>query len=120
MKVRRILLLPLLGGGKCDSMNFSFQAKARLRRKLRPIIFNATFLHTRQMNSRQFVCVGLLLLLLVGAAVAQQCPNGCSGHGTCSGSVCSCNSGYTGDDCSSRMVLLQIFCVSRWIVVSGG
>merc|ERR1719164_48719 len=29
-----------------------------------------------------------------------QCPNNCTGHGICTGSVCACNKGFTGDDCT--------------------
>lgn len=28
------------------------------------------------------------------------CPNRCSGHGDCTGSVCTCEPGYSGSDCS--------------------
>ncbi|XP_076095131.1 uncharacterized protein LOC143065418 [Mytilus galloprovincialis] len=31
------------------------------------------------------------------------CPNNCSGNGTCVSGVCSCNDGYTGDDCLEEM-----------------
>ncbi|CAG2226668.1 unnamed protein product [Mytilus edulis] len=31
------------------------------------------------------------------------CPNNCSGNGTCVSGVCSCNNGYTGDDCLEEM-----------------
>ena len=37
------------------------------------------------------VCLGLVLA---------QCPNDCSGSGVCSGTTCSCNTYYEGDDCS--------------------
>jgi len=31
----------------------------------------------------------------------QQCPNRCSNHGTCTGTTCRCDSGYTGDTCAT-------------------
>lgn len=51
---------------------------------------------------------GLLLRLgaLVGTAslVEAECPNACSGHGTCGAyDMCSCYSGYMGNDCSERV-----------------
>jgi len=36
------------------------------------------------------------------------CPNQCSGQGTCiGGDVCSCNIGYTGNDCSTPIIALN-------------
>lgn len=51
---------------------------------------------------------GLLLRLgaLAGAAnlVAAECPNACSGHGTCGAyDMCTCYTGYMANDCSERI-----------------
>lgn len=51
---------------------------------------------------------GLLLRLsvLAGAAslAAAECPNACSGRGTCGAyDMCTCYSGYMGNDCSERI-----------------
>lgn len=51
---------------------------------------------------------GLLLRLgaLAGAAklAAAECPNACSGHGTCGAyDMCSCYTGYMANDCSERV-----------------
>lgn len=51
---------------------------------------------------------GLLLRLgaLAGAAklVVAECPNACSGHGTCGAyDMCSCYTGYMANDCSERV-----------------
>ena len=51
---------------------------------------------------------GLLLRLgaLAGAAklAAAECPNACSGHGTCGAfDMCSCYTGYMSNDCSERV-----------------
>lgn len=51
---------------------------------------------------------GLLLRLsaLAGAAslVVAECPNACSGHGTCGAyDMCTCYNGYMGNDCSERI-----------------
>lgn len=51
---------------------------------------------------------GLLLRLsaLAGTAslVAAECPNACSGHGTCGAyDMCTCYNGYMGNDCSERV-----------------
>lgn len=51
---------------------------------------------------------GLLLRLcaLVGAAklAAAECPNACSGRGTCGAhDMCTCYNGYMGNDCSERV-----------------
>jgi len=35
-----------------------------------------------------------------------QCPNACSGKGTCRGGVCQCNAGFAGEDCGSRVTTL--------------
>ena len=45
-----------------------------------------------------------LILLLVGiAGVAAECPNACSGHGTCAAyDMCNCYSNWQGNDCSDR------------------
>ena len=46
---------------------------------------------------------GLLLLSLAGVADGT-CPNGCSGHGSCSkGDSCQCFKSHTGNDCSQRL-----------------
>ena len=43
-----------------------------------------------------------VLLALLGFAAAE-CPNACSGHGTCgSKDSCSCYQNYQGNDCSER------------------
>lgn len=51
---------------------------------------------------------GLLLRLgaLAGAAklAAAECPNACSGHGTCGAyDMCTCYTGYMANDCSERV-----------------
>ena len=51
---------------------------------------------------------GLLLRLgaLAGAAklAAAECPNACSGHGTCGAyDMCTCYTGYMSNDCSERV-----------------
>lgn len=51
---------------------------------------------------------GLLLRLgaLAGAAklAAAECPNACSGRGTCGAyDMCTCYTGYMGNDCSERV-----------------
>jgi len=35
------------------------------------------------------------------------CPNGCSGHGTCANSICTCSAGWAGNDCSQASTVLQ-------------
>ena len=66
----------------------------------------------RILFSRERVCFtmksGLLLRLgaLAGAAklAAAECPNACSGRGTCGAyDMCSCYTGYMGNDCSERV-----------------
>jgi len=45
----------------------------------------------------------LTVLLLLIAGVAAECPNACSGHGTCGEKdTCSCYQNYQGNDCSER------------------
>ena len=49
----------------------------------------------------------LLLVALAGAAllgmVAAECPNSCSGHGTCGANdMCYCSRNFQGSDCSER------------------
>ena len=39
--------------------------------------------------------------------VPSQCPNSCSGHGTCTPSGCACNAGWNGTDCSIALTLLN-------------
>jgi len=56
----------------------------------------------------------LLFLAFVAVVVATwcvatsgaACPNGCSGHGYCSGSTCYCDFGWLGEDCSYQDTLL--------------
>ena len=47
-------------------------------------------------------------LLIIHATKALEegkiCFNGCSGHGACDNFVCSCEPGWTGDDCSHSLV----------------
>jgi len=35
------------------------------------------------------------------------CPQNCSGHGTCSNAFCTCDTGFSGDDCSARTSCLN-------------
>ena len=45
----------------------------------------------------------LSALALLGAAVGQSpCPNACSSHGVCFNGTCTCESNFTGLDCSSK------------------
>ena len=46
-----------------------------------------------------------IFAVTAGAAVVETCLNGCSGHGACSNFVCSCESGFDGEDC--RYALLR-------------
>jgi hypothetical protein len=74
----------------------------------------------------------LVLVAAVAVVVAQSCPNGCSGHGSCgSDSRCSCEQYYEGDDCSipdrelhSAEVVQNKVPIRQWqyyhITVSGG
>ena len=52
--------------------------------------------------------IAILLLLHAARARALEegkiCFNGCSGHGACANFVCSCEPGWTGDDCSHSLV----------------
>lgn len=49
------------------------------------------------------------------------CPNACTGHGVCNTttSSCSCEAGYTGDDCSQYVPLLEPGLVVRGYVPRG-
>lgn len=49
----------------------------------------------------------LFLLLSLSLVFSQQCPNSCSGHGTCSVTFqCSCDPGWGGVDCSLSDIAL--------------
>ena len=50
--------------------------------------------------------VAALLILHATKALEEGkiCFNGCSGHGACADFVCSCEPGWTGDDCSHSLV----------------
>lgn len=37
---------------------------------------------------------------------SNSCPNSCSNHGTCASGVCTCNSGWVGNDCSKQEIAL--------------
>ena len=41
----------------------------------------------------------------------RQCPNDCSGHGTCVQGACVCDFGWSGEDCSAE---LDVPTVSSW------
>ncbi len=62
---------------------------------------NAAVSHQRTAGFRLIVLLVLLLSLLACSAIAD-CPNACSGHGTCqtNSSLCRCDSLYLASDCS--------------------
>lgn len=41
--------------------------------------------------------------------ITDNCPNDCSGHGSCVDGRCACNSGYAGQDCGSRMYNIKFY-----------
>ena len=44
----------------------------------------------------------------IRATIKTDCPNDCSGHGSCgAGGVCVCSTGYIGDDCSMAIVSMN-------------
>ncbi|ETP00668.1 hypothetical protein F441_21955 [Phytophthora nicotianae CJ01A1] len=59
------------------------------------------------MNRSQWFVVVVFTVLLEWQFVHGDCPNTCSGHGTCTtkgnGYFCSCYKGFTGGDCSRRI-----------------
>ena len=66
------------------------------------VCFHHITMKSKLMSTLSFL---LLLLLFTGtpSMVKAQCPNACSGHGTCgSDSTCDCMTGYTAGDCSLR------------------
>jgi len=77
-----------------------------------------TFFKTNKNN----IIIGIISLIVLGGIIgiivyytnksssptpsSNNCPNNCSGNGTCSDitNTCSCNSGYSGPDCSNKII----------------
>lgn len=46
----------------------------------------------------------LVVLVSIAKLAAAECPNACSGHGTCGAyDMCTCYNGYMANDCSERV-----------------
>ena len=72
-------------------------------------------------NNRNIIIISIISLIVLGGIIgiivyynknsntpkpSNNCPNNCSGNGTCSDitNTCSCNPGYSGADCSSKII----------------
>jgi len=59
------------------------------------------------MTKLRVFCFTVVLCAVMVALAEAQCPNDCSGHGRCSTTTCTCNTGWVGDDCSLPLQTLK-------------
>jgi hypothetical protein len=79
------------------SKNKAFLKKIRLTPTIKNILLVVIFI---------LIGGGIIAGLYFGLIRKKKCPNDCSGHGKCdrASGICSCNPGWTGDDCLQQVI----------------
>ena len=101
-----LLQVDQLSGGDCDLYVKAGANPTRFSYDYRDVSVNASFTLFIQQPGSEVWRIGVYgfsaCAYQIHGTISGQCPNGCSGHGTCVSGQCVCAAGYSGEDCASN------------------